>query len=271
MSSPKVESRAWRIQGSACDFTHRTGSNTSCSGATRTEPLTLSFLSANLRAGDTAVLAGVNFGQHAVVAALAVGPSGRVVGVEPQPRALLKTWDALKANGVEQRATLVATALGSLDGLSPMAWSDPANAGAASLLNAGSGLYVPVLRLPQILQALEIAVVRLMLLDVEGFESHVLTGMAGGPLPDIIVVEIVDQFVARAGSTPEDLLRQIQELGYRLYALDGSVVTTSTATLPEQNVVGIRNSVSARWSVRASAERANTLGDPSETARTLHG
>ena len=54
------------------------------------EPLTLQFLRANLLPGDGAVLAGVNFGLHVAVAASAVSESGRVVGVEPQPAALLR-------------------------------------------------------------------------------------------------------------------------------------------------------------------------------------
>jgi hypothetical protein len=128
-----------------------------------------------------------------------------------------------------------------------MAWSDSENAGAASLLDSGSGLFVLVLRLPQVLQAVGITTVRPMLFDVQGFETEVFAGMVGGPLPDMVVVEIDDQFVARAGIKPADLLGQFEASGYELRGLDGSVVTPTTATFPERNVVGPRPGVSANW------------------------
>jgi hypothetical protein len=93
----------------------------------RYEPLTLAFLSANLRPGDAAVLAGVNFGQHVAVAARAVGPSGLVVGVEPQPAALLRAARNLRLNGLAAQVRLVSAALGRTDALLPMRWSQPEN------------------------------------------------------------------------------------------------------------------------------------------------
>lgn len=211
------------------------------------EPLTLAFLSANLRSGDTAVLAGVNFGQHVATAARAVGPSGRVIGVEPQPSALLKAWETLQLNGLQRCVTLVAAALGSEDDILPMTWSDPRNAGAASLLDTGDGLYVPVLRLPQVLQAVGSPQVRMLLLDVQGFEANVLNGLEGAPLPEIVVVEIDDSFIARSGLKPRDLLCQIESMGYALWCLDGTPAAPTSVVFPERNVVGLRSGVCAVW------------------------
>lgn len=215
----------------------------------RYEPRTLAFLESNLRPGETAILAGVNFGQHVAVAARAVGPSGRVIGVEPQPRALARARDNLRLNGLELRVTLVAAALGNHEGLAPMPWSDPTNTGAASLLDSGAEqLLVPVLRLPQVLEAASVRRIRLLLLDVQGYETRVLAGLDGGPLPDILVVEVEELFLGRAGITPEELLRQMAALGYELYTLDGTPLTAPPTDLSEPNVVGLRPGVSATWS-----------------------
>jgi hypothetical protein len=105
----------------------------------RYEPRTLAFLAANLRPGDAAVLAGVNFGLHVVVAARAVGAGGAVIGVDPQPAALLRTRFHLEANGLSGPVTLVSGGLGTGWGLVGMAWSTAENAGTASFLAQGDG------------------------------------------------------------------------------------------------------------------------------------
>ena len=91
------------------------------------EPLTLEFLRRNLRAGDTALLAGVNNGLHVIVAAQAVGPRGCVIGVEPQPDALVRARKNIALNGFEGTVRMVAGALGDVSALVPMAWSSPEN------------------------------------------------------------------------------------------------------------------------------------------------
>jgi len=211
----------------------------------RYEPLTLGFLTANLRAGDAAVLAGVNFGLHVVVAARAVGESGRVIGIEPQPAALLRTRQNLEANGIEGRALLVECALGSATGFVPMAWSSPANAGAASLLDPGPGFGVCVVPLPHVLGCESAP--RLLLLDVQGYETEVLAGISNGWRPDLVVVESDPEFLERAGVTEPDLLRSISDLGYQLHDLHGSPVTVTSTGFVERNIIGVRPGATVNW------------------------
>lgn len=94
------------------------------------EPLTLDLMQRNLGPADSAVLAGVNNGLHAIVAARAVGATGKVVGCEPQPGALLRARLNMELNGMSDGPLrLVACALGSGRGLAPMAWSTTDNPG----------------------------------------------------------------------------------------------------------------------------------------------
>jgi hypothetical protein len=65
------------------------------------EPLTLEFIESNLSPGDGSIFAGVNFGLHVAIAARAVGPQGLVLGIEPQPNALLRARENLALNGLE--------------------------------------------------------------------------------------------------------------------------------------------------------------------------
>lgn len=211
------------------------------------EPLTLEFLTKNLRPGDVAVMAGVNFGQHVAVAARAVGDSGVVVGVEPQPAALLRAAENLRLNGLQKRVKLVGVALGSEAGFLPMRWSSPGNTGAASLLDPGDGLTVAIVPLSRILIEICPRTPRVLLLDVQGFEAHALAGMGADRRPEMVVVELDPEFLTRSNTTAEQLLAMIRDLGYELWTLAGVKVDSDAVPLPERNVVGVRSGCQVAW------------------------
>lgn len=211
------------------------------------EPFTLMFLKENLRAGDVAILAGVNFGLHVAVAARAVGERGLVVGIEPQPAALLRAAQNLQRNNLFSRVRLVSAALGEGEGFNNMAWAEPTNPGAASLLDDGSGLTVPILPVSRIINTLEAQTIRLLLLDVQGYESQALSGLDRLCLPEILVVEIDPEFLAKAKTNSATLLSKIVELGYSLHSLDGTRQTPDCTELPERNVICLRNDCEISW------------------------
>ncbi|MEM1413771.1 MAG: FkbM family methyltransferase [Myxococcota bacterium] len=207
------------------------------------EPLTLAFLADNAGTGDTVALAGVNFGLHVAVAARHVGPSGRVIGFEPQPGALLRTRANLELNGLEN-VELVAAALGEGPMLAAMNWApedNPATASLAKDVGRAGGLRVPVLPLGPTLAGLEVERLRLLLLDVEGYEELALKGLPGGPLPELIVVEALDANLATAGSGVAALVARLEGLGYDLHDLHGRRRTATTAmSTAENNLVAVR-------------------------------
>lgn len=211
------------------------------------EPLTLMFVEENLRAGDVAILAGVNFGLHVAVAARAVGEHGLVVGIEPQPAALLRAAQNLRLNDLLHRVRLVSAALGGREELVPMAWAESANPGAASLLDEGSGLTVPVLPLSRVVKTLKPRKVRLLLLDVQGYESEALAGLDRDCLPEVLIVEIDHEFLAKANTDSVALLNKIVDLGYSLHSLDGTMQTTDCQSFPEQNVICLRKDAEIAW------------------------
>jgi FkbM family methyltransferase len=212
------------------------------------EPMTLNFLTANLRPGDTAIFAGVNFGLHVVVACNAVGPSGTVIGFEPQPAALLRAYENLSLNGLTDRAQLVAMAVGCDDRVVRMAWSRAENPGAASLLDHGPGLAICVGPLSRVLVSLSSPVPRLLLLDVQGYELSALEGLAGGGIPELVVVEADPEFLGRAGIGVDELVdRLTTRLGYRLFHLTGEPVRAGESAFPERNIVGVQPATTPVW------------------------
>jgi FkbM family methyltransferase len=211
------------------------------------EPLTLQFIRANLRPGDGAVLAGVNFGLHVAVAAMAVSAEGLVVGVEPQPAALVRARRNLALNELTPQVHLVAAALGRAAKLIPMAWSNPENAGAASLLDEGHGVVVPMIRLGEVLPLLGNRRFRLLLLDVQGYEEEVLAGAELHAGPELMIVELDPEFLARAGSVASRVAERLTAAGYDLFDVYGNHDLTSLVELPERNLVAVKRGVTVRW------------------------
>jgi FkbM family methyltransferase len=216
------------------------------------EPLTLDFMRANLEHQDAALLAGVNFGLHLAVAAQAVGRHGRVIGVEPQPAAILRARLNLRLNDLEPQVELVAAALGDAQQLTPMAWSNPDNPGAASLLDRGHGLLVPMIRLQDVLHRLEARRFRLLLLDVQGYELQALGGIDLRQGPDIAIVELDPEFLARTGTAAEEVVAPLLAAGYRLHDLHGHPISPPITDLPERNLIAVRAHASVRWDEQPS-------------------
>ncbi len=211
------------------------------------EPLTLAFLRANLLPGDGAVLAGVNFGLHVATAARAVGPGGQVVGAEPQPAALLRARANLELNGLAPRVLLVEAALGRAPGLAPMAWSPVDNPGAASLLDEGAGFIAPVVRLESLLSLLGGRPFRLLLLDVQGYEQEALAGLDLAEGPELVVLELDRDFLARAAGPPGEIAARLEAAGYSLHDLHGEDPRRRLLDLPENNLVAVRKGAAVAW------------------------
>jgi FkbM family methyltransferase len=213
----------------------------------RYEPLTLQFLLDNLALGQSAVLAGVNFGLHVAVAARAVGQKGRVIGVEPQPAALLRAHANLARNGLWGPVRLVSAALGASVGFQNMPWSDPGNSGAASFYDTGTGLTVEMTTLDTVIRDLLDTPPRLLLLDVQGFELQALLGLSAASAPEIVVVELDPEFLTRAQVRPEQIHARLSEIGYRAFSLNGVPVAAGDLDIPERNLIGVRGGSPVKW------------------------
>jgi FkbM family methyltransferase len=212
------------------------------------EPLTLDFLAANLRPGDTAIFAGVNNGLHAIVAAQAVGAAGRVIGCEPQPAALLRARANIALNDIaEGSLTLVAGALGGAAAFTPLPWAPADNRGAASFFAAGSGFVAPVFELAEMARALSVERIRLMLLEVQGYEDQALAGLGDLLRPEIAIVADDPEFSAKAGVARPTLYQRLLGMGYRLHDVHGAPVDPAGRGLPERNLFAVLPGVAARW------------------------
>ncbi|HET6598821.1 MAG TPA: FkbM family methyltransferase [Burkholderiaceae bacterium] len=175
-----------------------------------------------VRHGDTVLDIGANLGLVTFVLSALVGPGGRVHAFEPIPRMQALITAAIERNAVKN-VKLHRCALGSEQGTLGLSVPDD-HAGKASFL-AERGVArahtipVPVARLSDILDVERPGPVRLVKIDVEGFEPQVLEGAVewfSRQPPDAILFELNDKRSAMRDSRTVQIL---EGLGYHFFAL----------------------------------------------------
>ena len=199
-----------------------------------------------LRPGDVMVDIGANLGLVTLLASARVGATGHVHAFEPQPRLLEWLHASLQLNG-RRNVTVHGVALGEREGRQTL--EIPLhNRGAASLQRHAVGdqsIEVPVCTLSACLKTENARSVRLVKLDVEGYEGQVLQGaepLLQSTPPDAVLFEC--KGTTAFWERPEvDLLHRH---GYRFLAPRGRFgrprfrpVLRSVQRLPAHDVLAV--------------------------------
>jgi len=147
--------------------------------------------------GDTVVDVGANAGVFTLATARLVGPEGRVIAIEPNPAVLGRLGENVRANGFEDRVTILPIAMADHTARGFVV-DENGNSTVARIQVLAEGENVPsetvsVRTLDGALEDLGVTHVHLMKVDVEGLERSVITG-AGRTLAHCnrVVVEIGD-------------------------------------------------------------------------------
>lgn len=175
-----------------------------------------------VRTGDCVLDIGANLGLVTFTLSALVGPLGQVHAFEPAPQMQTFIQDAIERNNVTN-VKLHRIALGAQDG--ELMLSIPrSNAGAASLVATrqilgSSSVMVPVRTLSSVMANHDVGHVRLLKMDVEGFEPEVLAGAAkflSRQPPDVLVFELNDS-TGNLGQHPTVIM--LSSLGYGFLGL----------------------------------------------------
>jgi FkbM family methyltransferase len=214
------------------------------------ETNTLEFMRRNLHAGENAVIAGANTGLHLITAALAVGEHGTVVGVEPQPLGLHRAMQNIHSNPVRAKVYLVSGGLGETHLLVPMGEAPLDHTGWASFVMRDPGLtpyQIQVLAYHTLTEQLALPSVKLMLLDVEGYELQALRGISPANCPAILLVEIHNIVLNMTKTTSQQYFDAVGALGYETWQMDGRRALPNEPIV-ENNLVCVRSGgLVPRW------------------------
>lgn len=164
-----------------CDLRHMIAREICLTG--RYAPNETALVRAALGPGGTFVDVGANLGYFALVAAARVGPAGRVLALEPDPRMAAALRENLALNRAGQVQALEVAAAEAEGTAELSGYPEEGNWGVSSLLSGvpGSRTFAVACRpLDRVIAEAGLETVDLVKIDVEGAEGRVLRGMAEG-------------------------------------------------------------------------------------------
>lgn len=216
------------------------------------------FLEAHVRPDMRVLDVGSNLGLYSVLMARLVGPGGRVICFEPEPDlfATLQRNRALNSAGcIEGHNLALGSALANLT-----LHRSVLNSGNNHLGQSKNDLFrrtitVEVVRLDTFLPDLVLDLVKI---DVEGWELEALRGMRR-TLETNFGVQVYFEFsplgYTRAGSTYEELITFLREVGFRIFdpiarlELDDSAITRLAVCLDQKGYTNLVAARSSPWNM----------------------
>ncbi len=183
------------------------------------DPAEMQFLRARLRPGDVFFDIGAHLGFYSLAASRLVGPTGRVVAIEADPR----TFAELSFNvGLNNAANVQVVNAGVADAERHMRLGSPRGnrAGNSFFLDEVDGVDVLCRPLADIVRETGVGRITGAKLDIEGFEFRVLQAYLAAIsdsalMPGFLILEFHPSWVERSGG---DVIRLMLEHGYSSYA-----------------------------------------------------
>ena len=182
----------------------------------------MSFLLHYLRPGDLFVDIGANIGSFSVLASSAVGAN--TICFEPMPSTFDSLIDNININRLATRVVPINAAVGAINGTVLMvADQDTMNHIILGSDYLGEKVIVPVVTLDGVLQEQNQKVPTMIKIDVEGFETDVLTGAENTlKCPDLEVICIeLDGCGAVFGYDDQLINQSLIDYGFKLVKYDG--------------------------------------------------
>jgi FkbM family methyltransferase len=186
------------------------------------QPHVVSFLSRTVRSGHRVLCAGLHVGYVASVARRLAGPTGMVFSAEPDPAARLRAEENLGLSDDGRAAPVVVFPGAFSDARGQSVLHRSAVLGHSSLAgrhDAVADVTVDLTTGDDWLRSLGVTGLDVMVLDVEGWETHVLRGLAAtvdASTTLCALVEIAPWALACAGSDATAVIEFWRSRGYEL-------------------------------------------------------
>jgi FkbM family methyltransferase len=179
------------------------------------EPCTSRLLARCLQPGMTVVDIGCNIGYYALLEAQRVGPTGRVIAIEPEPTNARLFLQNVEANGY-QNIVFHQVAISDRNGTSSLRISEKSNRHSLNDVPwPTTAVEVPIRTLDSLMEQDPPESVDLVRMDLEGHEVVVLSGMLNtiAKYSPKLVIEIHPDILG--AEAVERWLRALKALGYK--------------------------------------------------------
>jgi FkbM family methyltransferase len=201
----------------------------------RYEPQETALLLRLLGPGATFVDVGANWGYFSLLGASLVGPGGRVVSLEPDPRLFALLEANVRRNDLQQ-VTACQVAAADTAGTLRLAGFDEAggNWGLSRLAGGDGATHFEVAARPidELLDEQNVDRVDLLKMDIEGAEDLALRGMREGLRRGRyrrVLLEVHPTLLAERGRSVSEVLGLLRDAGYRGWHVDHSPAATRQA------------------------------------------
>jgi FkbM family methyltransferase len=185
------------------------------------EPIQTTWFKQCLRQGDVFIDVGANCGYYTTLAALLVGPTGRIFAFEPSPIASQVIEEMIKDSNL-QNVLLTKAAVGRATGNTSLFLPTTRNLHSPSILQSDPDFVpvpVPVVALDHFAPLEKVPKIKLVKIDVEGYEPDVLSGMERlikEKRIENIICEFNSGWLKRNSMTPAQLYERFINLGYQV-------------------------------------------------------
>ena len=220
----------------------------------------IELLCSFVKPGDCVLDVGANIGLYSLALSGAVGPSGRVVAIEPDPDNLALLHKNLRANGCTN-VTVIPHALGDESKIVLLYQSDD-NRGALSINDFNDGgaeraISVRMRRGDSVMAEMGLSA-RIAKIDVESSEPLVIAGL-GIQLPEVLLFEFAPSDLRTSGHDPLEFLQNLVAAGYTLAIVDPDtgqhpimtaqeIQRLAAAAQMECNILALRDESTTRFS-----------------------
>ncbi|MFI9638965.1 FkbM family methyltransferase [Micromonospora sp. NPDC051925] len=198
------------------------------------EPHLTAWIRRRLTPGGTVIDIGANIGYYSLLAAHLVGPTGRVVAVEPSPTFTRALATAAHANRLDNIRIVRAAASDTSEQIA-FYTPDTANLGNTTQVrpdgSAVAAFQAEARPLPDLTTTNELAQARIIKIDAEGAEAAVIRGLTPAinqlhPSAELII-EVTPRLLAKQGLTTADVTAPLTAAGFHAYRLDNNYAATS--------------------------------------------
>jgi FkbM family methyltransferase len=213
-----------------CDLSDRLMREVCLTG--RYEPQETALLQSALGPGTTFVDVGANWGYFTLVAAHLVGPNGRVLSVEADPRACRALRDNIERNGLAYVSVVELAASDAPGTLHLQEYERSASASgnygvtrSTTNVRGGRRFEIPARPLDDVLDERGIDRVDLLKMDIEGGEGRALAGLRrtlSARRVGQVLLELHPAHLRDQGTSAEEVMRTLRGHGYRAWKIDHS-------------------------------------------------